>query len=70
MKKNAHTTSDVIQNYRADGERRKKNVCACVCVYGGTFHCDAPKIKSDESMTSGTISQCTTFGEVQVALAF
>lgn len=46
MKKNAHTTSDIIENYRADGERRKKMcVHMCVCVYGGTFHCDSPKIK-------------------------
>ena len=51
-------------------EKGEKKMCVHVCVYGGTFHCDAPKIKSDESMTSGTISQCTTFGEVQVALAF
>lgn len=66
MKKNAHTTSNIIENYRADGERRGKNVSACVC----TFHCDSPKIKSDKSMTSGTINQCTTFGKLKVALDF
>ena len=45
-------------------------VCVCVCVNVSTFHCDSPKIKSDKSMTSGTINQCTTFGKLEVALDF
>lgn len=38
MKKNAHTASAIIENYRVDRERSEKK----------DFHCDSPRVKSDK----------------------